>query len=180
MQVYGFRQRLGGSYNFEDAPPSNWLSASFKSEPADSYPSIQLMEVDRAIQVIPVQKDTSTQTRLSFKRNKMVQYSTQAMTEKNVATSMGSKAMVKFFKRVMPKLDKVLQQNEMVDLLHDDYRNLKCKRGHEMEFSKDSLLLQEYQTYSDFRHSKGRTVTCMIFHPILEGLETIPFPEARF
>lgn len=127
------------------------------------------MEVDRAVQVNPQKKETSTQTGFSFKRNKMVQYSTQSITDKNVANIMGSKNMAKFFRRVMPRLDKVLQQNEMVDLLHDDYRNLKCKKGHEMEFSKDSLLLQEYQTYSDFKHSRGRTVTCMIFHPVLEG-----------
>lgn len=179
MQVYRFRQHFGADCKFEDAPKTEKtianFSTEFKSEPPESFPCVHTVEVDRAIQVIPQMKDTSTQTGFTFKRNKMIQYSTQSITPKNVENIMGSKNMAKFFRKVVPRLDKVLQQNEMVDLLHDDYRNLKCKRGHELEFSTDSVLLQEYQTYSDFKHSKGRTVTCMIFHPVLEGIQLLAY-----
>jgi len=173
VQVYRYRQHFGSECKFEDAPRLNnpSFNACFKSEPVELYPSVSTVEVDRAVQVMPQKKNTATQTGFSFKRNKMVQYSTQSITEKNITNIMGSKKMAKFFKKVVPRLDKVLQQNEMVDLLHDDYRHLKCKRGHEMEFSTESMLLQEYQTYTDFKHSKGRTVTCMMFHPTLEGKE---------
>jgi len=71
--------------------------------------------------------------------------------------------------QVLQPLEKVLQQNEMVDLLFNDYKSLKAQRGHEIEFSTESMLLQEYQTYTDFRHSKDRTVTWMAFHPTLDG-----------
>ncbi|CAL8110058.1 unnamed protein product [Orchesella dallaii] len=171
VQVYRYRQHFGSECKFEDAPKdSPSFKASFKSEPVEQYPCIQTVEVDRAVQVMPQKKETSTQTGFCFKRNKMIQYNTQSITENNVANIMGSKKIAKFFKKVTPRLDKVLQQNEMVDLLHDDYRNLKCKRGHEMEFSTESMLLQEYQTYADFKHSKGRTVTTMMFHPVLEDV----------
>jgi len=40
-----------------------------------------------------------------------------------------------FLFQTLPKLEKVLQQNEMVDLLYDDYGSLKSKHGHELEFT---------------------------------------------
>lgn len=173
VQVYRYREYFGSKCKFEDAQKTETnagqFSASFKAEPTDLYPCVHTVEVDRAIQVNTQRTEVATQTGFSFKRNKMVQYGYQSITDKNVENIMGSRNMAKFFRRVMPRLVKVLQQNEMVDLLHDDYRNLKCKRGHEMEFSTDSLLLQEYQTYSDLKHSKGRIVTCLAFHPALEG-----------
>lgn len=53
----------------------------------------------------------------------------------------------------------------MADLLFNDYKNLKVKKepgleGVDME-AMEAALLQEYQTYSDNRTSKARTVKWM-------------------
>ena len=66
-------------------------------------------------------------------------------------------------------VEKALQQNEMLNIMSDDYKDLRAVKGHEVEFNNESVLLQEYQSYSELRHSKGRCVTQMAFHPLLDG-----------
>lgn len=76
------------------------MTASFDPIDSSANPYIHMLEIDRGIQVKEVTTSSSTQIGPSFKRNKMVQHSTQSVSDENTDVLMKSKSMANFFKAV--------------------------------------------------------------------------------
>lgn len=101
LTVHRLRKHFGDECNFQNSDPTNiHMFASFESQDPSVRPFIHRKEIDRGIQVRGPSVDCSTQTGLSFKRNKMVQSSIQTLSDENVEILMNSKSMAYFFKAV--------------------------------------------------------------------------------
>ncbi len=60
-----------------------------------------------------------------------------------------------------------LQQNQIMDILADDYTNLS-----ETDFitgNKSDTNLKEYQSFTDLKFSKDKLITCIDWHPTIKG-----------
>lgn len=60
-----------------------------------------------------------------------------------------------------------LQQNQIMDILADDYTNLS-----ETDFitgNKSDTNLKEYQSFTDLKFSKDKLITCVDWHPTIKG-----------
>ncbi|CAG7727820.1 unnamed protein product [Allacma fusca] len=182
LTVYAYRysEYFFAETNFQDSKYPEGSECSFTEFPSkdlSDFPGIERKEINKGVQVNPPKISTESQTGFSFKRNKMVQHEVQFIAPEEAETTMAIPEFQTFLNNARTPIERALQQNEMLNTMADDYHNLRAVKGHEVEFNNESVLLQEYQTYADLRHSKGRCVTYMTFHPLLDEVVIMAFTE---
>ena len=72
----------------------------------------------------------------------------------------------------LPRFDLTLQHNEVMDPFVDDWKALAVE---ETTFgSKADSYLLEYQSFTDLKNSKNKTVTAVDWHPSAKGESSRP------
>eukprot|EP00249_Psilotum_nudum_P032052 c47177_g1_i1 orf=151-714(+) len=117
----------------------------------------EFAEQDIGIQSIPVMVDVSAQTMQGISRNNAVQYHPCAFEEELLKDAMMSEGLHMFLKSVKERYIYALQQNEVVDILEDDFSRLAEEEDHSGQ--KSITVVTEYQSFSDLMYSKGKMVT---------------------
>ncbi|KAM4642787.1 dynein axonemal intermediate chain 3 [Discoglossus pictus] len=144
-----------------------------------SYPdkrtTIKLKERDAGIQVVPFITEKSTQTRWTYPRNACTQYEPREFSEKEKQEGLSSKRLKDFVNSVSLRLELALQQNEIMNAFFDDWKALS---GEESTLGgKPDSHLKEFQTFTDLSFSKGKTISCINWHPTIPGLIAVSVTE---
>ncbi|XP_064386318.1 dynein axonemal intermediate chain 3-like isoform X2 [Halichondria panicea] len=133
-------------------------------------PNYQLCrsEMDIAVQAVPDTCEGSCQTEWRSPVNAAVQYSPRELPPQEAHTQWESQAMSDFLSKAYPRMELSLQQNQIMDILADDYTNLS-----ETDFitgNKSDTNLKEYQSFTDLKFSKDKLITCVDWHPTIKGI----------
>ncbi|KAJ3291525.1 WD repeat-containing protein 63 [Borealophlyctis nickersoniae] len=129
------------------------------------------MEVTAAVQAVPELVDSTAQTAWFRPVNFAVQYEPAFFSEEEQARELGSDSILDFVRTVSARFEKALRQNSIMDIFEDDYQNL----GEEdMTLEQGAhTYLQEYQSFTDLRHSKDKSISCVDWHPTQRGIIAI-------
>jgi hypothetical protein len=67
-----------------------------------------------------------------------------------------------------PRFEGVLLHNEIVDIFSDQYTQLGEEEITNMEQGAHTHL-QQYQSFTDLKHSKDKSISCIDWHPTQKG-----------
>ncbi|XP_078264204.1 dynein axonemal intermediate chain 3 [Rhinoraja longicauda] len=133
--------------------------------------SIKKLERDIAIQAVSVLQDSSSQTTWRYPRNACTQYAPREFSAKERQNLMTSEAVHSFINNVALRFECALQQNEIMDVFYDDWRNLSEE---DSTFGgKTDGHLKEYQSFTDLLKSQGRRISHIEWHPAILGLVAV-------
>ncbi|XP_074122452.1 dynein axonemal intermediate chain 3 [Sminthopsis crassicaudata] len=136
---------------------------------------IKQLEKDIGLQVIPVLKDTHTQTQWKFPRNAAIQYVAREFSEEEREKFMEADELKSFLDSVSLSVEVALQQNEIMNVFIDDWKAL---AEEETSFGdKTDSHLKEYQSFTDLHNIRQKTITCVCWHPTIYGLIAVSIAE---
>uniref|UniRef100_A0A5F8GT04 Dynein axonemal intermediate chain 3 n=1 Tax=Monodelphis domestica TaxID=13616 RepID=A0A5F8GT04_MONDO len=137
--------------------------------------AIKQLEKDVAIQMIPIVEDKKTQTLWKYPKNAAIQYEPREFTEEECNAYLKSKSLKDFLNSVSLNVEMALQQNEIMNAFIDDWKAL---AEEETTFGdKTDSHLKEYQSFTDLHNIKDKTITCICWHPTINGLIAVSVAE---
>ncbi|KAJ3118520.1 WD repeat-containing protein 63 [Phlyctochytrium bullatum] len=164
-------QRLkdfGAPCAFSDKEASE-LPLELRSFKDPAY-EINRMELCSGVQAIPTLKDAGVQTNWFRPLNFSCQYEPRLLTSDAQQHIIRSDDMIDFVSSVTERypdeatqFEKALQQNCIMNIFSDDFITL----GEEdVALEQGShTTLQEYQSFTDLKHSKDKSISCVDWHP---------------
>ncbi|KAJ3414206.1 WD repeat-containing protein 63 [Chytridiales sp. JEL 0842] len=169
IKVTRKRKDFGQAYEFtdRDATDTFWECKSFK----DPNYEINRMELAMGVQAVPELIDRAAQTNWFRPVNFSTQYEPLTMDPDQRSAALGSEEMTEFVRSVMSRFEQALQQNAIMDIFADDFKAL----GEEdVSVEKGTqITLQEYQSFTDLKHSKDRSISYVDWHPTQRGVLAI-------
>uniref|UniRef100_A0A8C5Q007 Dynein axonemal intermediate chain 3 n=2 Tax=Leptobrachium leishanense TaxID=445787 RepID=A0A8C5Q007_9ANUR len=142
---------------------------------------VSYKERDVGIQETPNLQDQCTQTKWTFPRNAFTQYESRQFPEEEIKVCLSSENLRQFLHSVSLRLELALQQNEIMNVFLDDWKVLSDDDN--VFGGKNNSHLKEFQTFTEHRFCKEKTISCIRWHPSLPGLvavsvtERLPFEE---
>ncbi|NXP27266.1 WDR63 protein, partial [Scytalopus superciliaris] len=130
--------------------------------------SIQLLERDVGMQVVPKVREVSTQTKWTYPKNAATQYCPRQLTTEEKAESLSSERMKEFLTSVHLRMEIALQQNEIMNAFFDDWMALAEDKS--SSDGKPAVYLKAYQSFTDLQYLKDRTISCVCCHPTICGI----------
>ncbi|KAJ3123538.1 WD repeat-containing protein 63 [Nowakowskiella sp. JEL0407] len=129
------------------------------------------MEIDASVQAVPELVDCYAQTTWFRPMNCALQYEPITLSNEDCEIICQLDEVADFMKTVTIRFEKALQQNSIMDIFSDDFKN----------FGDDDInlepgshtYLQEYQSFKDLVHSRDRSISCVDWHPSLKGVLAI-------
>ncbi|GAB1606218.1 WD repeat-containing protein 63-like [Argonauta hians] len=164
------RRDFGAEYSFGD-----FTSAADCFGMDEGNFSLLRIELDRAVQAVPVMCHRLTQTRWPNPRVSATQYKPREFTPAELVEALGNPKLPEFIEKVSPLFELALQQNEITDVFFDDWTHL----GKDMEISTGHVdgQLKEYQSFCDLEYSKEKAGICMQWHPTIKGVIAISMAQ---
>uniref|UniRef100_H0WWX6 Dynein axonemal intermediate chain 3 n=1 Tax=Otolemur garnettii TaxID=30611 RepID=H0WWX6_OTOGA len=166
------RRKFGAPIKFSDHNASSIKDAYIE---CTAYPdknfTLQQVEKDVGMQVIPQIKDRGTQTRWTYPKNATTQYYPREFSEEEKEAVGQSKPFADFFDNVSVGQNSVeiaLQQNEIMNTFIDDWKCLAEEEGTFVD--KTDTQLKEYQSFTDLHSPMEKMITCVAWHPTIYGL----------
>ncbi|KAJ3331023.1 WD repeat-containing protein 63 [Blyttiomyces sp. JEL0837] len=170
LKVSRKRKEFGGQCQFEDRWASDLSFIELKSFKDPVY-EINRMELAIGVQAVPELVHKAAQTNWFRPINFSVQYEPLTMSSEEQKSILETDEMGDFVKSVSTRFEQALQQNAVVNIFLDDFKNL----GEE-DFSLEQgshTLLQEFQSFTDLKHSKDKSISCVDWHPTQKGVVAI-------
>ncbi|NXG03434.1 WDR63 protein, partial [Sakesphorus luctuosus] len=130
--------------------------------------SIQILERDVGVQVVPKVREGSTQTKWTYPKNAATQYSPRQLSQEEKAESLSSERMKEFLTSVHLRMEIALQQNEIMDAFFDDWMALAEDKS--SSDGKPDVYLKACQSFTDPQYLKDRTISCVCRHPTICGI----------
>ncbi|KAM9241771.1 dynein axonemal intermediate chain 3 [Dugong dugon] len=163
------RSAFGAPIKFRDHNASSIKDAYIE---CTAYPdknfTVKQLEKDVGMQVVPKVNDISTQTKWTYPKNASTQYYPREFSEEEKETLGQSKSLTDFLNNVSVSVEIALQQNEIMNAFIDDW---KCLAEEEGTFGdKTDTHLKEYQSFTDLHNLTEKTITCVSWHPTINGL----------
>nr|XP_056700726.1 dynein axonemal intermediate chain 3 [Euleptes europaea] len=137
--------------------------------------TIQQLERDTGIQVVPQEKETGTQTKWTYPKNAGTQYYPREFSDDEKNMYLSSEQLKNFILSVALRVEIALQQNEIMDAFFDDWKALAEDEG--AFAGKSDVFLKEYQSFTDLHYLKDRTVSCICWHPTIYGIIAVSVME---
>ncbi|KAI9217425.1 WD40-repeat-containing domain protein [Blastocladiella britannica] len=159
------QRKFGQEYRFGDGDcNSAWID--IKPQPATAH-TVRRMQLDNGTQAIPPTSERSAQTTWFRRVNASIQYEPLELEtdhEQRVALDAVQPSLAPMYSRI----EKVLMQNNVMNIFHNDLEHL----GEE-EQSLDQgthSTLQEYQSFTDLKYSKEKSISWCAWHPTQKGV----------
>ncbi|XP_026709715.1 WD repeat-containing protein 63 [Athene cunicularia] len=137
--------------------------------------SIKMLEKDVGVQMVPKVREASTQTKWTYPKNAATQYFPQELSNKEREESLSSEKLKEFLKSVHLRMEIALQQNEIMNAFFDDWEALAEDESN--SGSKPDVYLKAYQSFTDLRYLKDRTISCVCWHPTIYGIIAVSAKE---
>lgn len=169
VQVSRKRREFGIGCKFEDRDAQDGF---LECRPfRDANYEISRMELEIGIQAIPYLNNTTAQTDWFRPLNMAIQYEPRTMKHEEQKLSLHSENLQEFVGGVSRSIENFLLQNSMMDIFLDDYKDL----GEEDLTIQQGVhaTLQEYQSFTDLKHSKERCLSAVDWHPTQTGVVVV-------
>ncbi|XP_061201219.1 dynein axonemal intermediate chain 3 isoform X1 [Neopsephotus bourkii] len=163
------RRKFGAPITFTDKNASDVKDSYVEcTSYQDKTFSIKMLVKDVGIQMVPKVRESSTQTKWTYPKNAATQYFPRQLSDEEKEECLSSEKLKEFLTSVHLRMEIALQQNEIINPFFDDWKALA-----EVESSsgvKPDIYLQAYQSLTDLRYPKDRTISCVCWHPNIDGI----------
>ncbi|NWR90441.1 WDR63 protein, partial [Furnarius figulus] len=168
-KISRIRRKFGAPIAFTDKNASHEKDSYDEcTSYEDKTFSIQMLERDVGVQVVPKVREASIQTKWTYPKNAATQYCPRQLSKEEKAESLSSERMKKFLTSVYLRMEIALQQNEIMNAFFDDWTALAEDRSG--SDGKPAVYLKAYQSFTDLQYLKGRTISCVCCHPAICGI----------
>ncbi|XP_078501688.1 dynein axonemal intermediate chain 3 [Lissotriton helveticus] len=175
-KVSRIRKKFGAPISFSDQNPLDVKDGYIEcTSYEDKRFTIEMKERDIGIQVVAQEKEASTQTKWTFPRNASTQYEPREFEDEEQKKHLTSKPLKDFLNSVSLRLELALQQNEIMNPFIDDWKAL--AEDESLFGGKTDSHLKEYQSFTDLRLSKDKSISCINWHPTIPGLVAVSLAE---
>ncbi|NXG26129.1 WDR63 protein, partial [Grallaria varia] len=130
--------------------------------------SIEMLERDVGVQVVPKVREASTQTTWTYPKNAATQYCPRQLSKEEKEESLSSERIKEFLTSVHLRMEIALQQNEIMNAFFDDWMALAEDKS--SSDGKTDVYLKAYQTFTDLQYLRDRTISCVCCHPTICGI----------
>ncbi|XP_074732522.1 dynein axonemal intermediate chain 3 [Strix uralensis] len=137
--------------------------------------SIKMLEKDVGVQMVPKVREASTQTKWTYPKNAATQYFPRQLSNEEKEESLSSEKLKEFLRSVHLRMEIALQQNEIMNAFFDDWEALAEDESN--SGSKPDAYLKAYQSFTDLRYLKDRTISCVCWHPTIYGIIAVSAKE---
>ncbi|XP_054240215.1 dynein axonemal intermediate chain 3 [Indicator indicator] len=159
------RRRFGAPTEFTDRNASCTVGSYVEcASYQDKTFSIEMLEKDMGVQMVPKITEASTQTRWTYPKNASTQYFPRQLSNEE-KESLPSKKLKEFLTSVHLRMEMALQQNEIMNAFFDDWKALAEDESN--SGGKPNIYLKAYQSFTD---PKNRTISCVCWHPTIYGI----------
>ncbi|KAL8583506.1 hypothetical protein ACOMHN_056316 [Nucella lapillus] len=185
VSVKRLRRHFGIPCTFKNRNSGDTKQGVIECLPYDDKTfDLKRVELNSAVQAVPVQEETGTQTDWKYPRNANTQYYPREFSTQELEEIEKSDDLVEFVKKVEPRFQLALQQNAIMNVFYDDWVNL--GDADDTFGSKADSHLKEYQSFTDLNFSKDKTITCIHkdktitciqWHPSIKGVVAVAIAE---
>ncbi|XP_030583005.1 dynein axonemal intermediate chain 3 isoform X2 [Archocentrus centrarchus] len=158
-----------------DAKDSLLRFASYQ----DSRFSIKLMQRDCRTQAVPRLQNSSAQTQCKFHRDVFTQYEPRDLSEEEIESILSSENLKTFCNSVIPRVLHALQQEIIMNIFTDDFKVLGTGGEAADRLVKVSEGLVLHQAFTDQKHTKGKKISSVNWHPTIPGLIAVALTKKR-
>ncbi|XP_036377329.1 dynein intermediate chain 3, axonemal [Megalops cyprinoides] len=170
------RRQFGAPILFSDRNALETTDGFIECLPyQDKNFSLLMMERNTGIQAVPTLKSSSTQTKWKYPKNTHTQYKPREFTVEEKENCLNSEDLKNFVNLVVSRFEIALQQNEIMDVFFDDWRAL--SEEDVMFGGKADTHLKEYQSFTDLKFSKEKTISHINWHPTISGVIAVAVTE---
>uniref|UniRef100_A0AAV2KRL2 WD repeat-containing protein 63 n=1 Tax=Knipowitschia caucasica TaxID=637954 RepID=A0AAV2KRL2_KNICA len=165
------RRKFGTAYSFSDCNPGD-VKDGYQEFPLyeDSRFSIKQLQRDAGMQAVPQCCSSSTQTQWKFKKNMCTQYEDQLLQDEEITKLLQSESLKNFLDSTISMVLQALQQEAIMNVFTEDWIG-------EDEDVKVIEGLMLYQTFTDKKHLKDKTICCLNWHPTIHGVVAVSTSE---
>ncbi|KAM6199951.1 dynein axonemal intermediate chain 3 [Sarcoramphus papa] len=163
------RRKFGAPITFTDKNASRVKDSYVEcTSYQDKAFSIKMLEKDVGIQMVPKVREASTQTKWTYPKNAATQYFPRQLSNEEKEESLSSEKLKEFLTSVHLRMEIALQQNEIMNAFFDDWKAL--AEDESSSGGKPDVYLKAYQSFTDLRYLKDRTISCVCWHPTIYGI----------
>ncbi|NXJ89202.1 WDR63 protein, partial [Corythaixoides concolor] len=170
------RRKFGAPITFTDKNASHVKDSYIECTPyQDKTFSIKMLEKDVGVQMVPKVREASTQTKWIYPKNTAKQYFPRQLSNKEKEESLSSEKLKNFLTSASLRMEIALQQNEIMNAFFDDWKAL--AEDESSSGGKPDVYLKAYQSFTDLRYLKGRSISCVCWHPTIYGIIAVSARE---
>ncbi|KFV17009.1 WD repeat-containing protein 63, partial [Tauraco erythrolophus] len=163
------RRKFGAPITFTDKNASHVKDSYIECTPyQDKTFSIKRLEKDVGVQMVPKVREASTQTKWTYPKNTATQYFPRQLSNKEKEESLSPEKLKNFLTSACLRMEIALQQNEIMNAFFDDWKAL--AEDESSPGGKPDVYLKAYQSFTDLRYLKGRSISCVCWHPTIYGI----------
>ncbi|NXK79666.1 WDR63 protein, partial [Amazona guildingii] len=163
------RRKFGAPITFTDSNASDVKDSYVEcTSYQDKTFSIKMLEKDVGVQMVPKVRESSTQTKWTYPKNAATQYFPRELSDEEKEDYLSSEKLKEFLTSVHLRMEIALQQNEIMNPFFDDWKAL--AEDESSSGGKPDVYLQAYQSFTDLRYPKDRTISCVCWHPNIDGV----------
>ncbi|KAF1496076.1 WD repeat-containing protein 63, partial [Pygoscelis antarcticus] len=163
------RRKFGAPITFTDKNASHVKDSYVEcTSYQDKTFSIKMLEKDVGVQMVPKVREASTQTKWTYPKNAATQYFPRQLSNEEKEESLSSEKLKEFLTSVHLRMEIALQQNEIMNAFFDDWKAL--AEDESSSSGKPDVYLKAYQSFTDLRYLKDRTISCICWHPTIYGI----------
>ncbi|KFQ63541.1 WD repeat-containing protein 63, partial [Pelecanus crispus] len=170
------RRKFGAPITFTDKNASHVKDSYVEcTSYQDKTYSIKMLEKNVGIQMVPKLREASTQTKWTYPKNAATQYFPRQLSSEEKEESLSSEKLKEFLTSVHLRMEIALQQNEIMNAFFDDWKAL--AEDESSSGGKPDVYLKAYQSFTDLRHLKDRTISWVCWHPTIYGIIAVSAGE---
>ncbi|NXP52056.1 WDR63 protein, partial [Heliornis fulica] len=170
------RRKFGALITFADRNASHAKDSYVEcTSYQDKNFSIKLLEKDMGVQIVSKVRETSTQTKWTYPKNTATQYFPRQLSHEEKEEILSSEKLKDFLTSVRLRMEVALQQNEIMNAFFDDWKAL--AEDESSSGGKPDVYLKAYQSFTDLRYLKDRTISCICWHPTIYGIIAVSARE---
>ncbi|KAG7384859.1 WD repeat-containing protein 63 [Phytophthora pseudosyringae] len=168
MSVTKMSDELNADYKFSDRDADQCF-VEWRQHKDPNY-ELTRMEQDVGLQGTPPLVDGTTQTSWFRSVNSALQYEPIVMEPAERRTEMDSDKVQAFLARVLPRVERALQQNETLDVFLDPFAHLLEEEDASLGNKNNENAMRELRSFTDLVYSKNKTLPAIDWHPRRHGV----------
>ncbi|RLN02703.1 hypothetical protein BBJ28_00011642 [Nothophytophthora sp. Chile5] len=162
---------LNADYKFSDRDADQCF-VEWRQHKDPNY-ELTRLEQDVGLQGTPALVDGTTQTSWFRSVNSALQYEPIVMAAAQRRAEMDSEALQTFLARVLPRVERALQQNETLDVFLDPFAHLLEEEDASLGNKNNENAMRELRSFTDLVYSKNKTLPVVDWHPRRHGVVAV-------
>ncbi|KAJ3375105.1 WD repeat-containing protein 63 [Allomyces arbusculus] len=160
------RRKFGQDTHFQDGDSSTgWID--IKPNANGAHTLVRMLH-SSGVQAISPMTARGVQTNWNRPVNSSVQYEPLELDAAARATILASEALHATLDTAVSRIERILVQNNAVNIFRNDFVAM-GEDEHTLDQGSNSSL-QEYQSFTDLKYSKDKSISCVAWHPTQKGV----------